>query len=629
MTDLDIQYPDGYDILPYTTTVSINVGDNINALRASILNMQEVLGLDINIGLFTPDATTATVADRLNRIERGIAERNLVFRELNVSDAVQVLLNQNNQPFVNLGLGAANQIAPVTIKGPLTVLSPQLAEPRTVIQTPVSIDVTTFDPEKSAHTLIKGKANTLQPILTVHDTSDSYQSNAVHVIGNMKIEGVLEAEFSIDHNKLLNIQTVPTDSTRGEVLHVTQGMYHSHRKGRYDSDRKTWIVATDTSTEDFGVISHNDLQGWGTLPTHDNSFVPDPNIQYHVTGGDLHDHSSGNGAQINHNDLKNISPKISNHVTGGDTHRHTSSGDGGQISHTDLSDIQTTGELALHVTGGDAHTHAIDQDGNPVGNGGQIDHNHLLNIDPASSAHVTGGDQHSHGPDGDGGQIDHINLANVGQLTHEEIDSRIGTFRAITTGTATFTSTAFNEVTVQHGLGTDQFNLSWCFSGDNFAPPSDVQDIGTIYVSDKTSSTFKLKRVGGAPNGPAVKAQFTTAFAGINNDILFVARSAGASGNDITVGFTLDPSLTAGEVVVVATTSGPSVDVRFNGNVSALDAINAVVTDPVASSLVDAFSNEGDGSGNIGAFIAANLTGGQDTTAFQQLTLEWIAVARN
>ena len=82
MTDREIRYPDQIDILPFTTLVTPDVGDTINILRDSILNLEEVLGLNINIGLFTLESEEKTVANRLDRIERGIAERNLVFTQV-------------------------------------------------------------------------------------------------------------------------------------------------------------------------------------------------------------------------------------------------------------------------------------------------------------------------------------------------------------------------------------------------------------------------------------------------------------------------------------------------------------------------------------------------------------------
>lgn len=636
MVDLEIRYPSELDILPVTTTVTVNIGSTLNAFRDAILNLETILGLDVNIGLFTPDPESATVADRLNRIERGIAERNLVFREINVSDALQVQLNQNNEPFVNIGLGSTTTIAPVTIKGPLTVLSPAQSNPRTIIQTPVSIDVTTYNENMSANSLIKGKANALQPILRVHDTSDGYSGTALHVIGNMKVEGTLETEYSIDHNTLLNIDAVPTDATRGTTRHVSQGDFHSHRKGRFDEDRGTWIVDSSTSTNDFGIISHRDLQGWGTLPTHDNSFTPDPNIRYHVTGGDLHAHKAGDGAQIDHTDLKSISPKFSNHVTGGDSHRHTSSGDGGKVSHLDLDDTNTTGANAVHVTSGDAHAHQLDSDGNPLGDGAQIDHAHLLNTSPATSNHVTGGDNHTHS-DGDGGQIDHENLSNKGSLTHSEIDASINTFRATTTGTASFTASAFNEIEITHSLGTDQFNVAWSLSGVNVAPPSSSSDVGVIYVGEKNSTSFKLKRIGGSIPGPAVAAQLTTDFASADQNIQFIARNPGAAGNDISIEYesetTGDPILTETSpggkpIFIEATSNPPTFTLHFDAGdkPTAADARAALLNNSLIATFLTA-DLVGDGSGLIDAYGASNLAGGSDVSSFSSMEIEWIAVA--
>lgn len=714
MTDLEIKYPGGIDSLPYTTTISVNVGDTINALRSAILNLEEVLGLNVNIGLFTPDPNDATVADRLNRIERGIAERNLVFREINVSDSLQVLLNQNNQAFVRIGQGSPSQIAPVTIVGPLTVLAAAVSNPQTVFQTPIVVDVTTLSSDASAFSLIKGKSNTLQPLLTISDTNPnpSSESYALKIAGNMIITGKLTADFSIDHNKILNIETVPTNATRGSTRHVTQGDYHTHRKGRYDSTKGTWIVDSSASTNDFGTISHFDLQGWGTLPTHDNSFEPTPGTQYHVTGGDIHAHRVGDGAQIDHNDLKNTDPKSSDHVTGGDIHAHTSAGDGGQISHTDLSDIETTGTGAIHVTKGDAHSHSLDDTGTPVGDGAQIDHSHLKNISTTGigAIHVTGGDAHVHGTAGDGGQIDHTTLSNIGQLSHAEIDSKIATFRAINTGTASFTATGggFSEVTVQHTLGTDAFNVTFALTS---TPPSNPFDVGLIYVdgTTKTSSTFTLRRLfsssslirtydsgdvaantlgstiphalGTVPTsleimheintkfefldassyitsdatniyttnlsllgtdivriiasvtttstnsqpGPAVKAQGQTSI-GTNSDLLFVAKNPGSAGNNISIEYELNASIT-GSTLVVATLTSILVFFKTTA-VTANDIRLAVLSDFTARSIVDVV-NVGNGTGTVVNVPQFFLSGGADTSGISDIDLEWIAVRRN
>jgi hypothetical protein len=645
MTDLQIRYPGQQDILPYTTTVTVTTADNINALRESILNMQTVLGLNVNIGLFTPDPTTATVADRLIRIERGIAEGNMVFKEINVSDALQVRLDRSNRPFVNIGLGTDMSIAPVVIKGPLTILSPMLADPRTLIQTPVTIDVTSFNPEMSTNSLIKGKANTLQPLLRIHDTgSDGYGTAgnpvpsdvyAVHIIGNLKIEGILEAEFSIDHSKLRGTETTPTDSTRGTVKHVSQGNWHSHRKGRYDDLKKAWVVDDSISTADYGVLNHSDLQGWGTLPTHDNSFTPLPGVAYHVSGGDTHSHANGDGAQIDHNNLKNINPNFSNHVQGGNTHIHDPSvSDGGQISHTFLSDVDTFGVNALHVTGGDSHNHGLDQDGNPIGNGAQLDHNHLLNIDPNNSNHVQGGNAHTHNPEsGDGAQISHTFLSDKGLLTHDEIDAKIATFKSTNTGNASFISTSFDEIQITHGMGTDQFNVFWSINGINYAPPSSAADVGVIYVANKDSSTFKLKRIGGSIPGPAVKAQMTTNLTPANKNIQWIARNPGAAGNTISIEYESeaanDPILSGNQIYVEATSIPPTFVVHFDSSnkPTASQVRAAVLQNPVAATYLTA-DIVSVGDGYIDGYAATNLSGGLDNSGFQQLSIDWTTVAK-
>lgn len=717
MIDLDIRYPGALDILPVTTTVSINVGQNINALRDAILNLETVLGLDVNIGLFTPNPEDATVADRLNRLERGIAERNLVFRELNVSDALSVILNINNEPVVRIGRGVANSIAPVTILGPLTILAPAVVNPETYIQTPVRLDVTTFNPNMSAKSMIKGKSNTDEPLLIIQDTnsatfvSDSTKY-ALVVQGNVKVTGVLTAEYSIDHSKLLNIETVPTDATRGQTRHVTQGDYHTHRKGRYDTAKSKWVVDSSANTSDFGIIQHKDLEGIGTLPTHGNDFTPLPGVAYHVTGGDLHSHKSGDGAQIDHNDLKNINPKFSAHVTGGDAHDHTN-GRGAQISHQNLSDIGTNGPDDIHVPLGGNHFHQMDENGNPIGDGAQINHAHLSNIDTlgAAAVHVTKGDAHAHTSSGDGGKINHIDLLNVGTLSHDEIDARISRFRVSQAGTASFASSgpSYNEVTVSHLLGTDQFNVAWSLSALNGAPPSNPFDVGVIYVTDKSTTTFKIKRLfssssvirmydsddvpasslatviphglGTVPSslellhevstrwefldpnsylkadatniftnltllgsdtvrilatavsssaalqpGPAVKAQATTALVNPNSNLLFIAKTPGATGNSISIQYEENSSIVTNPFIVATTTS---IVVFFTGSVTANAVRLAILGDFTARTIVDVLNATGsDGSGSIDDVSQFFLTDGADTSGTSPLSIEWIAVSK-
>jgi hypothetical protein len=652
MTDLEITYPSSIDTLPFTTTISVSVGDNINALRAAILNLEEVLGLNVNIGLFTPDPAAATVAERFNRLERGIADRNLVFREINVSDALQVFLDRNNNPFVRIGVGTPQVIAPVTIVGPLTILAPAINNPMTLIQTPVTIDVTTMPvsapipnqvspPPPSANSLIKGFSNPNQPLLTITDINPTPNNNptalggvpsyALKVTGNMIITGTLTAQFSINHDQLLNIGSVPTDATRGDVRHVTQGDYHSHRKGTYNATLGKWVVSSATSTSDLGIINHFDLEGWGTLPTQGNDFVPTPGVQYHVTGGDLHSHSVGDGAQVDHNNLKNVDPNSSNHVTGGNSHAHTSTGDGGTVSHTNLSDIETSGVGALHVTYGDGHSHSIDSNGNPIGDGAQIDHSSLLHISTTETGaiHVTNGDAHTHSSTGDGGQIDHTTLSNIGTNTHAQIDAKLATFKAAVAGTGQFTTTNPNSVQIQHSLGTDQFNVLFSLSSVNTTPSSSPSNIGVLYVpaAGKTTSAFTLNRAGGASVGPALPASLTTALSGSNNDLVYTAQTAGSAGNGISITYVLNNSITTNPTISASTTS---VVVLFTSpHPSAATVQAAILANPIASAIVNVYNASGnDGTGAIDAYSSTHLTGGADSSGFTGLEFEYVLVAK-
>lgn len=436
MIDSEIKYPREIDTLPITDEMTSYVSENINSLREAIINLEETLGLNIDVGIFTNSDERPTLAERLRRIESGIAEHNLVLKELNVDDCLAVQKNFRGNSIVRVGKSTPQEVCQVLIMGPLNILSTGPGNIPTIINTPIKIDLSEVDKELSTNSLIKGKGSISQPLLKIQDTNskDILAQNKIQTLvidGNCTINGFLNAKFSISHEQILSTETTPNENTRGIVKHVFQGDYHTHKKGLFDQEKQTWIVDTTVDEKAFGILNHLDLVGIGTLPEHVDSFIPRKDIAYHVTYGDMHKHSSeGDGAQVDHNDLKNINPKISNHVTGGDWHIHSKlKGDGGAITHSDLSEIETIGEGAIHVTYGDAHSHSLDDEGNVVGDGAQINHKHLTNIESLGEGaiHVTLGGLHQHDPEipGSGGIIDHAKLSNIGTLSHPELEEML------------------------------------------------------------------------------------------------------------------------------------------------------------------------------------------------------------
>ena len=117
---------------------------------------------------------------------------------------------------------------------------------------------------------------------------------------------------------------------------------------------------------------------------------------------------------------------------------------------------------------------------------------------------------------------------------------------------------------------------------------------------------------------PAVKAVLTTALAGVNNDLTFLAATAGVAGNGITVALT-DPSGNDQELGVVVTGSAIVVNLATDEDgaitSTAREVRDAVNTDSEAAALVAASLAPGnDGSGVVTELAAANLAGGADAT---------------
>ena len=114
----------------------------------------------------------------------------------------------------------------------------------------------------------------------------------------------------------------------------------------------------------------------------------------------------------------------------------------------------------------------------------------------------------------------------------------------------------------------------------------------------------------------AGRAVLTTALTGVNNDLTFLAKTAGAAGNDITVAL-VDPSANDQDLAVTVTDSAIEVSLATGpaGAITstARDVRDAVNTDSEAAALVAASLAPGnDGSGVVTALAAANLAGGTD-----------------
>ena len=333
----EVQYPEQFDNeqnFPSVTEVTEATGEDINRNRDAIITIERVLGVNPHIGLFTEDPNTATVDQRLDIIENGMAEGRFAFRNLNVNDVLVVRTDQAGLSSVDLGSTPEQiRIAPVNIRGPLHIFDSGLSNNQAQIDVPfVSI---------ARRNVIQGSAIAGEPILRITDTNADSQATdrlALKIEGNVQItNGRLLAEFAVDHSELLGIDTTPRAGVN--ALHVTRGDHHSHKRKRNPATGALEDEVDPNPTEDTqGLIDHVDLLNIFTK-TGQTDFIPVEGIAYHVTNGDDHDHKDGRGASIDHNSLLNIDPAISTHVTGGDSHAHSPDGDGAPINHRDMLNI--------------------------------------------------------------------------------------------------------------------------------------------------------------------------------------------------------------------------------------------------------------------------------------------------
>ena len=182
----------------------------------------------------------------------------------------------------------------------------------------------------------------------------------------------------------------------------------------------TWIYGL-TTYKCFNAAEGNAVWGLTSLTSADlgsaaftNSSDYAPAAQG-IAGGNLHDHSGGDGGQISYNNLADL-PTL---VTGGNSHNHAS-GDGGQIAYSSLSGLPALdyAPFNMGVTNGNSHSHSN-------GDGDQISYNSLANLPTLGTAAATdatdyapaaqgviNGNSHNH-DGGDGGQIAYASLSGL------------------------------------------------------------------------------------------------------------------------------------------------------------------------------------------------------------------------
>ncbi len=354
-----VQYPGTPDSAAFDTTVNFpSVNENldvvdfveaINRNRDLLIILERILGPNPQIGAFTPETqfAIATIDQRLDILENGLASGRFILEEINVDNAFVVKKDANNNTEIELGgPEGAVDVALTTVRGPMIFRS-SAASAELRVEVPFNIE-RLQDSVLSTNMRITGTSNTAQPLLTITDFNDNSSIApedrvALDIIGNLRIRGELIVEApGFEHKELSGIGTVPTiDLSTGivepNIIHVSRGDFHSHRKGVFDEVLGRFLVDSNPSGITTGIIRHLDLEDISPKPGL-VGFVPDPEVAYHVTDGDEHNHVNGNGATLNHFDLdpRSIDPKFSNHVTGGDAHIHKEGGAGTQVDHVNL-----------------------------------------------------------------------------------------------------------------------------------------------------------------------------------------------------------------------------------------------------------------------------------------------------
>ena len=341
MTEInEVVYPQQFDTVqnfPSVTEISESSGEDINRNRDAILVLERTLGRNPQIGRYTVDPNTATVSQRIDILENGIAEGRFAYRNLDVYGVLKVTTDAAGLAQVDIGGTGlpGGRIAPVFIRGPLSIKDSGMANKEIRIEVPFI--------SSARKNVIQAASIEGEPLLRITDTNANPMFPgrlALQIDGNVSItNGRLYADFAIEHSQLLGIDTTPRIGVN--AIHVSRGDYHSHVR-RQDPSTGALLNEVDPNppVDNKGLVDHIDLLNIYTK-NGQTGFVPVDGVAYHITDGDGHDHTGGRGAQVNHSTLLNIDPALSTHVTKGDKHTHSGFlGDGGAlIDHNSMINI--------------------------------------------------------------------------------------------------------------------------------------------------------------------------------------------------------------------------------------------------------------------------------------------------
>lgn len=140
----------------------------------------------------------------------------------------------------------------------------------------------------------------------------------------------------------------------------------------------------------------------------------------------------------------------------------------------------------------------------------------------------------------------------------------------------------------------------------------------TTYAFNKAMTAARKLSPVAAVAAPvnAVAAALTTVLAGTNNDLVFTAKTKGASGNSITVAY-INPGVETATESVAVVGNAISVTLRsVSAVLSTATQVKAAIDGNTAAAALVSVANSGadTGAGNVTALAATALTGGIDGT---------------